>query len=156
MYRMVSRDIFEAIAAIMCPLPDLKHFADSNDHLDDNDLQYAFADAQDQALRERGRVLAELHERAEQAAEIDSYFDPLLGELAACRDRMLELERVSQLLIAYAREYVRPQPYKLKDLAQAAGMSISGVRIAYDEDEVRRVGELTGDKPRRPLSASAS
>jgi len=54
-----------------------------------------------------------------------------------------------RLLLAYAREFVRPQPYQLKDLARAASMSISGVRIAYDEDEVHELIALTGVKPRR-------
>lgn len=61
-----------------------------------------------------------------------------------------------RLLVAYAREFVRPQPYPLKDLARAAGLSISGVRIAYDEDEIREVGELTGDKPRKPYPDTQS
>jgi hypothetical protein len=53
-----------------------------------------------------------------------------------------------------ATEPVRPQPYQLKDLARAAGLSISGVRITYDQDEVREVTELTGIKPRREWTES--
>jgi len=34
------------------------------------------------------------------------------------------------LLIAYGRRFTHPRPYKLIDLANAAGMSISGVRTA--------------------------
>jgi hypothetical protein len=58
-----------------------------------------------------------------------------------------------RLLIAYAREYIRPRPYRLEDLAVAAGMSISGVRTAYDDDEIEQVAELTGQRPRRATPA---
>jgi hypothetical protein len=52
--------------------------------------------------------------------------DPLLTSLAHARDRMLAAERDLRLLIAYAREFAEPRPYRLDDLARAAGMSISG------------------------------
>ena len=32
--------------------------------------------------------------------------------------------------------FIRPRSYRLEDLARAAGMSISGVRTAYDADEI--------------------
>jgi hypothetical protein len=147
---MTTRDLFEAVVAITHPLPDFEDFAASNQHLQPDDQQSIFNEVLEEALEERERVRGELRQQAESAAEDDVYVDPLLAELAACRAQMLHLERTMRLLIAYAREYVRPQPYQLKDLAQAAGMSISGVRIAYDEDEIREVGDLTGDKPRRP------
>jgi hypothetical protein len=147
---MASRDIFEAVGAITCPLPDADAFAAANQHLSDADRDDVFDDVRTAAAREREVYINDLREEAERAAERDEEFDPLLAEVARCRAEMLAAERRMRLLVAYAREYVRPQPYQLKDLAQAAGLSISGVRIAYDEDEVREVGELTGDKPRRP------
>ena len=54
-----------------------------------------------------------------------------------------------RLLIAYGREFVGPRPYTLDGLAQAAGMSISGVRTSYDDDEIAEVAALTGARPRR-------
>ena len=54
-----------------------------------------------------------------------------------------------RLLIAYGREFTRLCPYRLEDLARAAGMSISGIRTAYDEDEIAEVAKLTGTRPRR-------
>jgi len=70
--------------------------------------------------------------------------DPLLTGIAAARHAMVAAEARMRLLIAYGREFVRPRPYRLEDLAQAAGMSVSGVRTAYGEDEVAKVARLTG------------
>jgi hypothetical protein len=38
---------------------------------------------------------------------------------------------------------------RLEDLARAAGMSISGIRTAYDEAEIGEVTAITGLAPRR-------
>jgi hypothetical protein len=78
---------------------------------------------------------------------IDGY-DPLLNAIEAARSAMLQAEARIRLLVAYGREYVHPRPYRLEDLARAAGMSISGVRTAYGEDEVAEVARLTGARPR--------
>jgi hypothetical protein len=78
-------------------------------------------------------------------------YDPLLGEIAAARSAMQAAQHRIRLLIAYGREFVDPRPYKLDDTARAAGMSISGVRTAYDDDEVIQAAHLTGAKMRRRL-----
>ncbi len=70
--------------------------------------------------------------------------DPLLAQIASARKRMLAAEARMRLLVAYGREFTRPRPYKLEDLARAAGMSVSGVRTAYSDDVVARVAELIG------------
>jgi hypothetical protein len=44
-----------------------------------------------------------------------------------------------RLLIACRRRVHPARRYRLEDLARASGMSISGVRTAYDEDEVARL-----------------
>lgn len=75
--------------------------------------------------------------------------DPLLTSLSRARDRMLAAERDLRLLTAYAREFAEPRPYRLDDLARAAGMSISGIRTAYNGDEITRIAEMTGLQPRR-------
>jgi AraC-like DNA-binding protein len=77
--------------------------------------------------------------------------DPLLVSLARARGRMLDAERDLRLLIAYAREFTEPRPYRLEDLARAAGMSVSGIRTAYDADEIGQVAEMTGLTPRRSV-----
>jgi hypothetical protein len=80
--------------------------------------------------------------------------DPLLTTLAGLRRQRLELEAATRRLLAYGREFSRPRPYRLIDLADAAGMSISGIRTAYDQDDIRQVQAATGlapnaDTPRR-------
>src|SRR6266700_3352536 len=75
--------------------------------------------------------------------------DPLLAVVERARDRMLAAERDLRLLLAYAREFAEPRPYRLEDLARAAGMSISGIRTAYDDDQIGEVTAITGLVPRR-------
>ena len=45
------------------------------------------------------------------------------------------------------------EPRKHPHLAAAAGMSISGTRTAYGEDEIAEVAGLTGTRPRRAAGA---
>jgi hypothetical protein len=70
--------------------------------------------------------------------------DPLLTTLAGLRRQRHELDATIRRLLAYGREFVRPRPYRLVDLADAAGMSISGVRTAYDAEDVVQVSASTG------------
>ena len=87
--------------------------------------------------------------------------DPLLSTLTSLRNRRLQLEADMRLLIAYGRCFTHPRPYKLIDLANAAGMSISGIRTAYDTDEIDQAAEILQRPPtappqssRRPVTAS--
>jgi hypothetical protein len=68
--------------------------------------------------------------------------DLVLAALADARARRDQADQEIRLLIAYARECVTPRPYRLADLAQAAGMSISGVRVAYTVADVAAVTTL--------------
>lgn len=60
--------------------------------------------------------------------------DPLLAALEDARNRRDQADRDIRILLAFARELTRPRPYRLTDLAAAAGMSISGVRTAYTRE----------------------
>ena len=77
----------------------------------------------------------------------EHYDDPLLHALHEARGRKLRAEEDIRTLIAYAREFTRPRPYRLIDLAQAAGMSISGVRTAYAPRDVERAARLLQQVP---------
>lgn len=92
---------------------------------------------------ERREVVAE---RLRATAETVGFYghDPLLTTLAGLRRQRHDLDAAMRRLLAYGREFTRPRPYRLADLADAAGMSISGVRTAYDADEIRQVSQATG------------
>lgn len=49
--------------------------------------------------------------------------------------------------MAYGRCFTRPRPYKPIDLARAAGLSISGVRIAFTDDEITQAAEILHRAP---------
>jgi hypothetical protein len=68
--------------------------------------------------------------------------DVLLAALADARQRRDQASYEIRLLLAYAREVTQPRPYRLADLAQATGMSISGVRTAYSAADVETVTAL--------------
>lgn len=90
-------------------------------------------------------------------AEVDddgTLFDPVLSEIAAARREVIEAEQRLRLLLAYAREFVAPRPYTLDALARPAGMSISGVRTSYGQDEIREVARRIGARV-RPVHDSA-
>jgi hypothetical protein len=71
--------------------------------------------------------------------------DALLAALADARRRKDQADRDMRLLLAYAREIVTPRPYRLADLAQAAGLSISGIRIAYTASDIQHAWQLIND-----------
>jgi hypothetical protein len=129
---MPTRDLIDNITTILT-WPDL-----------DGQPDDAHADIRDRAEEERAELAENLRLARDEGGQ-----DPLLTSLARARERMLAAERDLRLLLAYAREFAEPRPYRLDDLARAAGMSLSGIRTAYDGDEVTRVAEITGLQPRR-------
>ena len=62
--------------------------------------------------------------------------DPLLQALEHLRRRRNEIEQQMILLVAYMREKVKPRPYTLQQIADAAGLSVSGTRTFYDAGDV--------------------
>jgi len=79
--------------------------------------------------------------------------DPLLAALADAKQRKQRADHDIRLLLAYAREHVQPRPYRLADLAEAAGISISGVRTAYTKADIEQAARLTGGARSRHLAA---
>ena len=73
--------------------------------------------------------------------------DPVLSTLRGLHEQRLQLEANMRLLMAYGRRFTSPRPYKLIDLARAAGLSISGVRIAFTDDEIYQAAEILGRPP---------
>jgi len=100
-----------------------------------------------------GEARALVAERLRATAEVSGFYghDPLLTTLAGLRRQRHDLDAAMRRLLAYGREFTRPRPYRLADLADASGMSISGVRTAYDADEIQQVARATGlTTPARP------
>ena len=83
--------------------------------------------------------------------------DALLEAIRAVCQRKEKADRDMRLLLAYAREHVKPRPYRLADLAQAAGMSISGVRTAYSQADIDLAARaVTADSQRHIQQAVTS
>lgn len=103
-----------------------------------------------EAVREevvRQREIFERFLRVSDAGGAEPHGDILVNEIDRARTEMREAEDRMRMLIAYGREFIAPQPYPLKMLAAAAGMSISGTRGAYTDDEVREVADRIGRRP---------
>jgi hypothetical protein len=71
--------------------------------------------------------------------------DPVLAAIEEARIRRDQADHEIRVLIAYARELIRPRPYRLTDLATAAGMSVSGVRTAYAREHIEIAQRRGGD-----------
>ncbi|HWU10644.1 MAG TPA: hypothetical protein VN520_30510 [Streptomyces sp.] len=125
--------IFDDIAAIVHPMPEPGDVPEDvfNDVCHDVD-----------AARK------ELAFNLEMAWDADSDNEPLLSAIGAARYRKEQAEAEIRRLVAYGREFTRPRPYKLADLAAASGMSVSGVRTAYGHGDVAAVEQGIGRKPR--------
>ncbi|MFI1016046.1 hypothetical protein [Streptomyces sp. NPDC020965] len=74
--------------------------------------------------------------------------EPLMSAIGAARSRKEQAEAEIRRLVAYGREFTRPRPYRLADLAAASGMSVSGVRTCYGHGDVAAVERATARKPR--------
>lgn len=126
---------FEEIAAILHPAPE-------PDDIPEDVRSDVWADITEARERTAFNLEAAWDAHGDDA-------EPLLSALAGARRRRQDAEAEIRRLIAYGREFTRPRPYKLADLATASGMSISGVRTAYDHQEVADVQKATGLKPRK-------
>ena len=62
--------------------------------------------------------------------------DPVLAAIRDARHRRDQADREIRILLAYARELITPRPYRLADLAAATGMSVSGIRVAYSQEDI--------------------
>ena len=137
---MATRDIITDLVDLTHPLPeDPGEFADDDEATGWSAL--CEEAAEDREAYEQGLRLTWEHE--------DDY-DPLLGEIAAARNAMLAAEARMRLLIAYGREFTRPRPYRLEDLARAAGMSISGIPHRLRRRRDRRSGPADRGQARPP------
>jgi hypothetical protein len=82
--------------------------------------------------------------------------DALLEAIGDARQRKEQADRDIRLLLAYAREHVTPRPYRLADLADAAGLSISGVRTAYREADVEQAAQAVAADGQRHVQQAVT
>ena len=132
---MMTRDMCAEIAALLNPLP-----TSGDENADDARYGQLEAEREDEAASLR-------------VAWEEGGIDPLLSTLAHLRQERLRLEEDMRLLIAYGRRFTHPRPYKLIDLANAAGMSISGVRTAYDDEEIGQATQILARPPVQPAGS---
>ncbi|WP_412738432.1 hypothetical protein [Krasilnikovia sp. MM14-A1259] len=136
----MGRDIFEDIAAILHPMATRLGVRPRPDEEEE------FTADRRETLEQQDRVTRELFEGWEQNGT-----DPLLAALRRQRSLREDAEEKIRLLLAYGREFPQPgrnRTYTLDALAKAAGMSISGVRTAYDLPHVVDVARFTGARLR--------
>ncbi|MFF1280166.1 hypothetical protein ACFVY4_05150 [Streptomyces sp. NPDC058299] len=82
------------------------------------------------------------------AALDDLTTDDFLRQLTVLRKQREQIDRQIRACLAYAREFTSPRPYTLASLAEAAGLSISGVRTAYTPEDCETVARALGRAPR--------
>lgn len=128
-------DLVDIVHPMPAALPD-----DADE--DDKDAHWAGCDHIDGQRRKFEEYLRVQDEHGE------SRYDALLDQIRDARREMLDAEERMRLLVAYGREFIKPQPYQLKDLAGATGMSISGTRGAYTVEEIATVARRIGRQPR--------
>lgn len=133
----MKRSILEDVAAIVHPPPNPEAI-DPPEAQDD-----AMADLWPDVEEARRQLVEDLAARWDAGGED---YDPLLDEIARARDEARAAQTRMRLLVAFGREVVRPRGYELGRLAQAAGMTFSGVRTFYKPADVERVRSLL-DEP---------
>jgi hypothetical protein len=136
---MAANDICADIAALLTPIPERP---DEDTGRDGNIDDYAYNDMAQEAWQERESLAEALRLSWQEEGA-----DPLLSTLADLRQQRLRLEADMRLLMAYGRCFTHPRPDKLIDLANAARLSISGVRIAFDDDEITQAAEALHRPP---------
>lgn len=125
-------------------LDEIAHLVHPDSGMPDDLAQKVGIDPQ-RLARRRARDAAERQAfAAELAAAAGGGEDLLLYALWTTAEELEVLDARRRRLIAYAREWVSPRPYTLEDLAEASGMSISGVRTAYGAAERETVTTILG------------
>jgi hypothetical protein len=142
-------DLCDHVAAVLHPLPTPKQVRPRAAYEDAVDAVLADREATAGALRAAmdGDLLDEAADE-ERGVPGWATVDPVLASIAGLRAQQRAADAKIRRLLAYAREFHRPQPYKLSDLADAARLSISGVRTAYSPDEIAAVAAQVKLQPR--------
>lgn len=92
-------------------------------------------------LRARDEARDAMADRLEAIADSGDT-DPLLASLGDVSYTINRQEHAKRLLLAYARQFVPGRGYTLEALAEATGMSASGIRTAYKQADIEYVAGL--------------
>lgn len=65
--------------------------------------------------------------------------DPVIAQLEYLAGEKRKIDEEIRLVLAYARHFAPNGPYRLRNLATASRMSISGVRTAFDKRTIEIV-----------------
>ncbi|WP_043624846.1 hypothetical protein [Nonomuraea candida] len=126
------KEIIEELARVLIPEPAKEPGEDTHD----------YAERAKKAREARMALIGELT----MAAQASPTEDPVLARLEELAAQRKEIQRQVRLITTYAREFVRPEPYRLRALARAAGLSISTIRTAYDMEDKILVATRIGRK----------
>ncbi|WP_333774367.1 hypothetical protein [Streptomyces sp. IBSBF 3136] len=96
-----------------------------------------YADACDQVLEQRKNDPLGLEAAGEEPGT-----DPLLLALEDLKAKKEAVDAQARQLLAWAQEFQGSRPYGLEELARRASYSISGVRTAYGDTEIRQVAKI--------------
>lgn len=135
---MMRSLLLRDIVAILWPLPDKPPAEAPQEFHDRYKTELEHLDEAREAAADRLLAMAVGH-----------HDDVLLAALADVSYTINRQERLRRLLLAYARQYVPGRGYTLDALAEATGMSRSGIRTAYKQVDVDIVAKLirTGERP---------
>jgi hypothetical protein len=143
-------DLCDHVAAVLHPLPTREQVSPPEAY--DDTVDDVTALREETAAGLRAAWDAEAHPISEDEADGGEVpwtaADPVLSSIAGLRAQQRAADAAIRRLLAYAREFNRPAPYRLADLAAAAEMSISGVRTAYTDRDVGTVGRNVKIPPR--------
>jgi len=135
---MIRDPLLRDVVAILCPEPPKPPPEADREHHDEYETQF-------EVLDDARNVMAERLEAIADSGDID----PLLAALGDVSYTINRKEHARRLLLAYARQFVPGRTYTLEALAEATGMSPSGIRTAYKQSDVDYVAELirVGNRP---------
>ncbi|MEV6318979.1 hypothetical protein [Streptomyces sp. NPDC051776] len=105
----------------------------------------AYDDACEQVAAQREEAATNLEAASEGLDE-----DALLLALKDITARRNALDAEMRRLLAYGREFHGKRAYELDPLAEATGLTASGVRTAYGQAEVEQVERELHRKPNHP------
>lgn len=128
---MIRDPLLRDVVAILCPEPPKPPPEADREH-------YEHYETQLEALDDDRNAMAERLDAITDSGDID----PLLAALGDVSYTINRKEHARRLLLAYARQFVPGRSYTLEALAEATGMSASGIRTAYKQSDVDYVAEL--------------